>query len=78
MKFMSKTSIESDWRSPITYYSNHDACYKLLISGDIELNPGPNSGNRVGNQEEELLSVIFVTKLFEQTLSDLCVNTGNC
>ena len=38
------------WSAPIAYYSNHDASYKLLISGDIELNPGPNSGNRVGNQ----------------------------
>ena len=33
-----------------TYYSNHDASYKLLISGDIKLNPGPNNGNRIGNQ----------------------------
>ena len=24
--------------APITYYSNHDARYRLLISGDIELN----------------------------------------
>ena len=31
------------------YYQNHDVSYKLLISGDIELNPGPNSGNRVTN-----------------------------
>ena len=38
--------------APITCYSNHDASYKLLISGDIELNPGPNSGNRVGNQRD--------------------------
>ena len=38
------------WLAPITYYSNHDASYKFLISGDIELNPGPNSGNRVGHQ----------------------------
>ena len=36
--------------APITYYSNQDANYKLFISGDIELNPGPNCGNRVGNQ----------------------------
>ena len=34
------------------YYSNHDAICKLLISGDIELNPGRNSGNRVGNQRD--------------------------
>ena len=56
---MSKTSIESDltsaqrplkWSAPITNYSNHGASCKLLISGGIELNPGPNSGNRVGNQ----------------------------
>ena len=40
------------WSAPITYYSNHDASYKLPISGDIELNPGPNSGNRVENQED--------------------------
>ena len=25
------------WSAPITYYSNHDASYKLLISDDIEL-----------------------------------------
>ena len=34
----------------MTYYSNHDASYKLLISGVIELNPGPNNGSRIGNQ----------------------------
>ena len=61
MTFISKTSIESDWTSvqrlnrkkwsvPITYYSNQDASYKLLISRDIELNLGPNSGNRVEGQ----------------------------
>ena len=33
-----------------TYYSNHDASYKLLISGDVKLNPGHNGDNRVGNQ----------------------------
>ena len=34
----------------MTYYSNHDASYKLLISGDIKLNSGPtNSDNRVWN-----------------------------
>ena len=60
MKFMSKISIESDWtsaqrlttvknRQSLTYYSNHDASYKLLISGYIKLNPGPNSDKRVGN-----------------------------
>ena len=47
-----KTYNRKKWSAPITYYSNHDASYKLLISGDIELNPGPNSGNRVGNQED--------------------------
>ena len=45
-----KTYNRKKWSAPITYYSNHDPSYKLLISGDIELNPGPNSGNRVGNQ----------------------------
>ena len=35
-----------------TYCSNHDASYKLLISGDIKLNPGPNNGNRIGNQRD--------------------------
>ena len=25
------------WSAPITYYSNHDASYKLLISHDIKL-----------------------------------------
>ena len=32
----------------ITFYSNHDTSYKLLISGDIELNPRPNNGNGIG------------------------------
>lgn len=31
----------SKWTSPITYYSNHTATFRLLISGDIESNPGP-------------------------------------
>ena len=31
----------------MTYYSNHDASYKLLISGVIELNPGPNNGSEL-------------------------------
>ena len=40
-----KTYDRKNWSAPITYYSNHDISYKLLISGDIELNHGPNSGN---------------------------------
>ena len=47
-----KTYSRKKWAAPITYYSNHDASYKLLISGDIELNPRPKSGNRVGNLED--------------------------
>ena len=35
------------WSAPITY---HDARYRLLISGDIELNHGPSNGSRIGNQ----------------------------
>ena len=50
LNICSKTYNRKKWSAPITSYSNHDASYKLLISGDIELNPGPNSGNRVGNQ----------------------------
>ena len=50
LNFCTKTYNRKKWSLPITYYSNHDASYKLLISGDIELNPAPNSGNRVGNQ----------------------------
>ena len=61
MMFMSKTSVGSDrtsaqkltakkkWSAPITYYSNHGASYKLLISGDIYSNPGPNGGSRSRN-----------------------------
>ena len=45
-----KTYYRKKWSAPITYYSNYDVSYKLLISGDIELNPGPNSSNRVGVQ----------------------------
>ena len=37
------------WSAPITYCSNHDARYRFLIFGDIELNPGPSNGNRIGN-----------------------------
>ena len=40
------------WSAPITYYSNHDASFKLIISGEIELNPGPSSSNRIGNQRD--------------------------
>ena len=29
------------WSSPINYYSNSVSTFKLLISGDIESNPGP-------------------------------------
>ena len=36
------------WLAMITFYSNHDTSYKLLISGDIELNPRPNNGNGIG------------------------------
>ena len=45
-----RTYNRKKWSAPITYYSNHDARYRLLISGDIELNPGPSNGNRIGNQ----------------------------
>ena len=47
-----KTYYRKKWSALITYYSNYDVSYKLLISGDIELNPGPNSGNRVGDQRD--------------------------
>ena len=50
LNICSKTYNRKNWSAPITYYSNHDASYKLLISGDIELNPGPSNGNRIGNQ----------------------------
>ena len=29
--------------APILHYSNHSARFRLLISGDIEINPGPTS-----------------------------------
>ena len=45
-----RTYNRKKWSAPITYYSSHDASYKLLISGEIELNLGPNNGNRIGNQ----------------------------
>ena len=45
-----RTYNRKKWSAPVTYYSNHDARYRLLISGDIELNPGPSNGNRIGNQ----------------------------
>ena len=50
LKICPKTYKCKKWSASITYYPNYDACYNLLISGDIELNPGPKSGNRVGNQ----------------------------
>ena len=73
---MSKRWTVSEWTSAqrLTTVKNGDICY---IFGDIELNPGPSNGNRIGNQGDELLNVIFVTKLYEETLSDLCVNTAN-
>ena len=40
------------WSAPITYYSNHDASFKLIISGETELNPGRSSSNRIGNQRD--------------------------
>ena len=30
------------WSSPIQYYPNSISTFKLLISGDVESNPGPN------------------------------------
>ena len=38
------------WSASTTCYSNHDASYRLLISVDIELNPGPSNVNRIGYQ----------------------------
>ena len=74
-----KTYNSKKWSAPITYYSNHNASYKLLISGDNELNSGPNSGNRVGNQEDANARApkYICYKLYEKILSDLCVNTAN-
>ena len=46
------TTIRKGSASIRTYCSNHDASYKLLISGDIKLKPGPNNGNRIGNQRD--------------------------
>ena len=51
-----KTYNRKKWSTPIMYYSNHDASYKLFISGDIELNPGPSNGNRIGNQGDANIS----------------------
>ena len=52
-----KTYNRKKWSTPIMYYSNHDASYKLFISGDIELNPGPSNGNRIGNQGDANIRV---------------------
>ena len=52
------------WSALITYY----------------LNPGPNSGDRVGNQRDVNVRAPkcnICYKLYEQTLSDFCVNTAN-
>ena len=46
-----RTYNRKKWSVPLTDYSNHDVSYRLLISGDIKLNPGPSNGNRIGNQE---------------------------
>ena len=45
-----RTRICKKWSASTTYYSNHDASYRLLISVDIELNPGPSNVNRIGYQ----------------------------
>ena len=34
-----RTYNHKKWSESITYYSNYDASYKLLVSDDIELNP---------------------------------------
>ena len=47
-----KTCNRKKWSAPIKYYSIHDANYKLHRSGNIELIPGPNNGNRVGNRRD--------------------------
>ena len=31
------------WSTPINYYPNHVASFRLLISGDVEMNPGPTT-----------------------------------
>ena len=63
----------------MTYYSNHDASYKLLISGVIELNPGPNNGSRIGNQGDANVRAPkcnIYYKLYGQTVSNLCENNA--
>ena len=35
------TSKRTFYSAPISYYSNHCSCYKLMLSGDVEINPGP-------------------------------------
>ena len=35
------TSSRQRFSAPVIYYSDHVSCFKLLLSGDIEVNPGP-------------------------------------
>jgi len=40
-KFVHLTSKRTFYSAPVSYYSNHCSCNKLLLCGDIEINPGP-------------------------------------
>ena len=41
--------------APILYYSNHSARFQLLISGDVETNPGPTTCGICERQCEKIL-----------------------
>ena len=40
-KSFNKPTGRKKWTAPISYYPNSTACFRLLICGDIESNPGP-------------------------------------
>ena len=41
LKFIFITSKRTFYSAPISYYGNHCSRYRLQLSGDIEINPGP-------------------------------------
>ena len=69
-----KTYSHKKWSAPITYYFNHGASYKLLISGDIDSNPGPNGGNRSRNHGDANVRAPKCNKCKSSYLLQNCIN----
>jgi len=69
------------WSAPIGYYANHVSTYKLMISGDIEVNPGPvicqECQKTVRKNSKRLECEVCKEFVHQKCLKDAVINMTN-